>query len=223
MSLRPIPLPDGITSRHVDTAPYGLSFHILEAGHDTSHQRPLIILLHGFPELAYSWRKCMPLLAAKGFYVVAPDQRGYGRTERWDNSEYSSVDLKEFSITNLVRDVVCLVYKLGYTKVSCLVGHDFGAVSAASCALARPDLFERLVLMSHPFKGAPTLWPKPQVDMEAELARLGRKHYRWYYATEAANSDMLNPVNELPTFLRGYFHLKSADWEGNQPQPLKEW
>lgn len=223
MSVYPIPLPDGVTSRQVDTAPYSLSFHILEAGKSPSCQRPLIILLHGFPELAYSWRKCMPLLAAKGYYVVAPDQRGYGRTKGWDNSEYSKTDLKDFSVTNLIKDVVCLVYALNYTKVSCLVGHDFGAVSAACCALARPDLFERLVLMSHPFKGAPQLWPKPQVNMEAELAQLGRKHYKWYYSTAAANGDMLNPVDELPQFLRGYFHLKSADWEGNHPEPLKAW
>lgn len=216
-TMNPIPLPVGITSRQIDIV--SLSFHILEAG---DREKPLIILLHGFPELAYSWRKCMPLLAAKGFYVVAPDQRGYGRTKGWDNSEYAQVDLTDFSITNLVRDIVCLIHTLGHTRVKCLVGHDFGAVSAAYCALARPDLFDQLVLMAHPYKGAPTLNSKPH-DIETELTQLGRKHYKWYYSTQSANHDMLYPLDGLAKFLRGYFHLKSADWEGNNPEPLKEW
>ena len=65
-------LPVGIRSRHVQIAT-GLNMHILEAGEPDG--RPLILLLHGFPELAYSWRKAMPPLADAGYYVVAPDQR----------------------------------------------------------------------------------------------------------------------------------------------------
>ena len=65
-------LPDGVTSHRVDTS-QGLSMHYLAAG-DTG--RPVLLLLHGFPELAYSWRKVMPALAEQGFYVLAPDQRG---------------------------------------------------------------------------------------------------------------------------------------------------
>ncbi len=63
------------------------------------------------------------------------------------------------------------------------------------------------------------------VDMEAELARLERprKHYKWYYCTPAANHEMLEPKDELKEFLRGYFHLKSADWHGNNPRPLTAW
>jgi dipeptidyl aminopeptidase/acylaminoacyl peptidase len=76
-SLPPISLPSGITSRFVDTSPHSLNFHILEAGHSPDQSRPLILLVHGFPELAYSWRHTMPLLASAGYYVVAFDQRGY--------------------------------------------------------------------------------------------------------------------------------------------------
>ena len=57
----------------------GMTAHILEAGYETPG-RPAVLLLHGFPELAYSWRKVMPALAAAGYHVIAPDQRGYGRT-----------------------------------------------------------------------------------------------------------------------------------------------
>jgi pimeloyl-ACP methyl ester carboxylesterase len=87
-------LPVGIRSRHVQIAT-GLNVHILEAGEPEG--RPLILLLHGFPELAYSWRKVMTPLAGAGYYVVAPDQRGYGRTTGWDDR--FNGDLQSF--TNL--------------------------------------------------------------------------------------------------------------------------
>src|SRR5918911_1048114 len=80
-SLPEIPLPATIRSRYVDGI-NGLRMHVLEAGFET-RGRPCLLLLHGFPELAYSWRKVMPPLAAAGFRVVAPDQRGYGRTTGW--------------------------------------------------------------------------------------------------------------------------------------------
>ena len=75
-------LPPGLRARFVPDI-NGLRIHMLEAGYDTP-DRPCILLLHGFPELAYSWRKLMPLLADAGFHVVAPDLRGYGRTTGWD-------------------------------------------------------------------------------------------------------------------------------------------
>jgi hypothetical protein len=74
-------LPSGIRSRHIPNV-NGMTVHILEAGYETPG-RPAVLLLHGFPELAYSWRKVMPSLAAAGYHVIAPDQRGYGRTLGW--------------------------------------------------------------------------------------------------------------------------------------------
>jgi len=74
-------LPSGIRSRFVDEI-NGLKVHILEAGFDAPG-RQLVLMLHGFPEIAYSWRKVMPALAAAGYHVVAPDLRGYGRTTGW--------------------------------------------------------------------------------------------------------------------------------------------
>src|SRR3954471_23315023 len=76
-----IPLPSTIRSRTIDNI-NGLRMHVLEAGFETSG-RPCVLLLHGFPELAFSWRKVMPTLAAAGYHVIAPDQRGYGRTTGW--------------------------------------------------------------------------------------------------------------------------------------------
>ena len=76
----------------------------------------MVLLLHGFPELAYSWRKVMLPLAAAGFRVVAPDQRGYGRTTGWD-AAYDG-DLGSFRILNAVRDALGLVSALGHREVA---------------------------------------------------------------------------------------------------------
>src|ERR1044071_3801893 len=90
-------LPAEIRSRVVDNV-NGLSMHVLEAGEAS---RSCILLLHGFPELAYSWRKIMLPLADAGFHVVAPDQRGYGRTTGWD-ADYDG-DLDSFRILKIGR------------------------------------------------------------------------------------------------------------------------
>src|SRR5215471_2078865 len=77
-------IPAGIRSRKVNNG-NGLSVHFLEAGFETPG-RPLVYLMHGFPELAYSYRKVMLPIAAAGYHVIATDQRGYGRTTGWDDS-----------------------------------------------------------------------------------------------------------------------------------------
>src|SRR5919205_1815856 len=113
-------LPSGVRSRFLDGI-NGLRVHVLEAGFESAG-RPCVLLLHGFPELAYSWRKVMPALAAAGFHVVAPDQRGYGRTTGWDG-DYDG-DLGSFRLLNLVRDTLGLVAALGRRSVEAVVGHD---------------------------------------------------------------------------------------------------
>src|SRR5258708_31279173 len=95
----------GIRARTVSNV-NGLSVHVLEAGFETQG-RPAVLLLHGFPELAYSWRKVMLPLAAAGYHVIAPDQRGYGRTTGWDDSYDADPD--PFRILNMVRDAGALV------------------------------------------------------------------------------------------------------------------
>ena len=224
----PAALPPGIRSRFVHGV-NGLSMHLLEAGFETPG-RPCVLLLHGFPELAYSWRKVMPALAAAGLHVVAPDQRGYGRSTGWDGD--FDGDVGSFRMLNLVRDALGLVAALGLRSVAAVVGHDFGAPVAAWCALVRPDVFRAAVLMSAPFGGAPA-WPSAAGTASAEprgraleaLAALQRprKHYQGYYSTRQANADMWRCAQGVHDFLRAYYHVKSADWPGNRPAPLQAW
>jgi pimeloyl-ACP methyl ester carboxylesterase len=223
-------LPAGIRSRFVENI-NGLRMHVLEAGFE-SKDRPCVLLLHGFPELAYSWRKVMPQLAAAGYHVIAPDQRGYGRTTGWD-SDYDG-DLGSFRLLNLVRDALGLLSAFGYRSADAVVGHDFGSSVAAWCALVRPDVFRSVALMSAPFSGppplpfntadAPTL-PKPEDPIHRELAALSRprEHYQWYYSKREANADMQHAPQGVHDFLRAYYHHKSADWPGNKPYPLQGW
>ena len=229
-ALPDIPLPASIRSRYVENI-NGLRMHVLEAGFETKG-RPRLLLLHGFPELAFSWRKVMPQLAEAGYHVIAPDQRGYGRTTGWDDN-YDG-DLHSFRLLNLVRDALGLVSAFGYRSVDAVVGHDFGSAVAAWCALVRPDVFRSVALMSAPFAGPPPLPfntanapPRPKLDdpVHRELAALPRprKHYQWYYSTREANADMHRAPQGVHDFLRAYYHHKSADWKDNAPYPLKSW
>jgi pimeloyl-ACP methyl ester carboxylesterase len=146
-------LPAGIRSRSIADV-NGLTVHILEAGYETPG-RPAVLLLHGFPELAYSWRKVMLPLAAAGYHVIAPDQRGYGRTTGWDGAYDADPD--PFRMLNMVRDALGLVLALGYRQVAAVAGHDAGSPVAAWSALVRPDVFRSVVMMSSPFPGPPSL------------------------------------------------------------------
>jgi pimeloyl-ACP methyl ester carboxylesterase len=221
-------LPAGIRSRYVDDN-NGLRMHLLEAGFETPARRCLL-LLHGFPELAYTWRHQLLPLAAMGFHVVAPDLRGYGRTATVPVS--FDDDLLPYSMLNRVSDVLGLARALGHDKVASVIGHDFGGPTAAWCALVRPDVFQSVVLMSTPFSGPPSLplnsvnGAKTRVgafDIEKELAALPRprKHYWWYYSTREANGDLWHAPQGIHDLLRAYFYYKSADWKGNQPFALK--
>ena len=209
----------------------GLDIHYLEAGFEGKN-KPLIILLHGFPELSYSWRKIILPLSESGYHVVAPDQRGFGATTGWDNSYVS--DLSSYYQVNLVRDILGFVSALGYAKVASIIGHDSGAAVAGWSALIRPDIYNSVVLMT-PFAGASTLpidtskklsiYKDPVDTISEDLAALPRprKHYQHYYRTRMANSDITNSEDGLASFIRAYYHHKSADWENNDPFPLASW
>ena len=229
-TLPDIPLPASIRSRYVEGI-NGLRMHVLEAGFEAKG-RPCVLLLHGFPELAFSWRKVMPALAEAGYHVIAPDQRGYGRTAGWD-AHYDG-DLNAFRLLNLVRDALGLVSAFGHRHVDAVIGHDFGSPVAAWCALVRPDVFRAVAMMSAPFGGPPSLpfdtaespaRPAPGDPVHRELAALPRprKHYQWYYSTREADADMHHPPQGLHDFLRAYYHHKSADWKDNKPYPLAAW
>lgn len=219
-------LPSGVRSSFAEGV-NGLRIHYLDAGFEKPG-RPCVLLLHGFPDLACSWRKVMPAIAAAGYHVVAPDMRGYGRTTGW--AQGYDIDLREFSILNIVSDVVGLLSALGYTSAAAVVGHDYGSSAAGWCALVRPDLFRKVVMMSAPFEGAPVARADSVEDISlSEINRqLGkllppRKHYQCYYATRAANQNMIGRPEGLHNFFRAYYHVKSADEITNQPYRLASW
>ena len=129
------------TNRFVETN--GIKLNILEAG-----EGPLVLLCHGFPELAYSWRHQISALADAGYHAVAPDQRGYGKSDCPEG-------IAAYQMFQLVGDIVGLIEALGEKK-AVIVGHDFGAKVATYCALLRPDLFQAIALLSVPY--SPRHW-----------------------------------------------------------------
>ena len=138
----------------------GLTQSVLEAG-----EGPLVLLLHGFPELAISWTAQIDALAAAGYRVVAPDMRGYGGAERPNGPE-------RHTILDLVGDAVDLVRALGETQ-AVIVGHDWGAAVAWHCALMRPDMFRAVAGLSVPFQPRRAGGP-PLAAMAAISRRLGQ-------------------------------------------------
>ncbi|KAJ4387318.1 hypothetical protein N0V93_007907 [Gnomoniopsis smithogilvyi] len=236
-SLPPLPLSPGIRQRHIDLTAEpscGLNIFVLEAGDST---KPLMFLFHGYPELAYTWRKVLLPLASHGYHVVAPDSRGYGRTSGWDTSSYTQTNLSQFTQMQLVLDNIALMRALGHESAALVVGHDFGATAASGCALARPDLFRAAVFISHVPTGSLNLpelsgnvtearpisetqqKPKPakDPDIHTSLARREKplKHYQWYNSTPKAAKDWQEPPQGLRALLRGYVHLKSHVWKTN--------
>ena len=127
----------GITHRDIDAR--GLRMHIAEAG-----AGPLVLLLHGFPESWYSWRHQLPALAAAGFHAVAPDQRGYCRTEAPERTD-------QYTILHLTGDVIALMDALGAPS-AVVAGHDWGAPVAWHTALLRPDRVRGVIGLSVPYR-----------------------------------------------------------------------
>ena len=207
----------------------GLNIHFLEAGFEDPNN-PLVVLLHGFPELAFSWRYIIPSLAKQGFHVIAPDQRGFGKTTGWDNS-YTN-DLSSYHHTNLTKDIFDLVTALGYKNVECIIGHDAGAAVAAWSSLIYPNMYKSVIMMSAPFTGSLKIpiisnmsSEKNSSAIAKDLANLNRprKHYQDYYRTIEANDDLMKSDMGLRSFIRTYYYYKSADWAQNNPFKLESW
>lgn len=125
-------------STAIDVRANGIRFHVLEEGEGEK----LALCLHGFPELGYSWRHQLPLLARLGYRAWAPDLRGYGRTER-------PARTRDYAIETLIDDVVGLIEAAGGEPAT-LIAHDWGAVIAWYVAMRRPEVLERLVIMNVP-------------------------------------------------------------------------
>lgn len=175
-----------IKHRHVDVN--GIRMHILEAG-----AGPLVLLLHGFPETSHSWRHQLTALAEAGYHAVAPDQRGYPRTD-----QPPSVD--DYTIHHIVGDAVALIGALGAADAM-VVGHDWGSPVAWGLAQCRPDLVRGVASLSVPFQPRSPVEPlggvravygdnfyqiyfqEPGVaerELEGETATMFRKMFYWY-------------------------------------------
>ena len=129
---------DQPTMRFVQTN--GIKMRIAEMG-----SGPLVVLLHGWPESWYSWRHQLPALAKAGFRVVAPDMRGYGKTD-------APSAVEDYDIQKLTADVTGLLDALG-ERNAVIVGHDWGSFVAWYCLIFYPERFRGLVAMSVPYRG----------------------------------------------------------------------
>src|SRR5581483_9264363 len=129
-------MPD-VKHRMIETN--GIRLHAAEQG-----EGPLVILCHGFPECWYSWRHQLPALAKAGFRAVAPDLRGYGRSDR-------PPEVEKYTVLHNIGDIVGIADALGGGP-AVIVGHDIGATIAWQAALMRPDRFRAVIALSPPFR-----------------------------------------------------------------------
>ncbi len=177
------------TNRIVKTN--GINLNILEQG-----EGPLVIMCHGFPELAYSWRHQLEALAETGYHAVAPDQRGYGKSDCPDGIE-------AYHILNLVGDMVGLVNALGEKK-AVIVGHDFGAMVAIHCALLRPDMFHAVALMSVPY--TPRHWGSTS-PVESMRNMAGENEFYITYFQEPGRVEKELEANVRESVLKTFYSL----------------
>ena len=167
---------------------------------------PLVILCHGFPELWYSWRHQLKALTEAGYHVVAPDQRGYGQTDRPEAFE-------DYNILQLSADIIGLIDALGETG-AVIVGHDWGATVTWHCALLRPDIFRAVVLMSVPYRRR---WSADIRPTEAMKQMAGEKQFYQLYFQEPGKAE-----HELEADVRKTMLMSLYSGSGDAP-PNKRW
>jgi pimeloyl-ACP methyl ester carboxylesterase len=164
MANAPTAVADGlqsVTHRRIQTN--GIGMHVAEAG-----TGPLVVLVHGFPELWYSWRHQLPVLAEAGYHAVAPDLRGYGETDA------PPVD-ESYTVSNLTADLIGLLDALE-AEQAVLVGHDWGATISWACAELYPRHVRAVVALSVPYKPRPAV-PPSDVLRQFAPATSNRSHY----------------------------------------------
>lgn len=167
----------------------GVELEVFEAGRE-NRGRP-IVLCHGWPELAYSWRHQMPALAAAGYHVIAPNQRGYGNSSR-------PAELTEYDIEHLAGDLVALLDHYGYEDAT-FVGHDWGAMVVWGLTLLHPDRVQRVINLSLPYQErGETPW------IELLEAMLGPDYYFVHFNRQPGVADAVLEEN-TSRFLRNLF------------------
>ncbi len=157
-----------------------------------------VVLLHGFPELAYSWRHQIPALVDAGYRAIAFDQRGYGASSKPDS-------VTDYSLSHLVGDVVGLLDRLGI-ETATLVGHDWGSIVAWTTSLVHPDRVSRVVSLNVPYRGACIGFPTTDVIREKLADRFG---YVLMFQDEEVVEAMFNA--DPQAWLKGIYPVIAAD------------
>ena len=124
-----------------------------------------VVMIHGFPELAFSWRHQISALAGAGFRAIAYDQRGYGESSKPE-------DVEAYALMNLAADAIGLLDALGLERAT-LVGHDWGSIVAWTAGLMYPDRVERVVSLNVPYRGRCAGFPATDVIREKLADRFG--------------------------------------------------
>jgi pimeloyl-ACP methyl ester carboxylesterase len=167
----------------------GITLEVFEAG---SHNRGNpIVLCHGWPELAYSWRAQIPALVAAGYHVLAPNQRGFGASSR-------PADVTDYDITRLTGDLAALLEHFGY-EAATFVGHDWGANVVWSMALLHPERVVRLINLALPYQ---TRTPTPWIEFIEAL--FGADHFFVHFNRQFGVADAILDQN-ADQFLRNLF------------------
>ena len=189
-----------ITHRFIETN--SIRMHVAEAG-----QGPLVLLLHGFPESWYSWRHQLAALAQAGYHAVAPDQRGYGQTDR-------PAEIDKYTQLHLVGDIIGLVDAL-QEEQAVVVGHDWGGPVAWNAALMRPDRIRGVVGLSVPYM------PRGPVSLlTAMRSILGEGFYMVYFQQPGRAEAELE--RDVRTTIRMLLYSASGDAPADRvaPQPV---
>ncbi|CAL9328151.1 alpha/beta fold hydrolase [Streptomyces sp. enrichment culture] len=173
-------------------APAG-RLHLVEQG-----TGPLVLLVHGFPETWYSWRRQLPALAAAGYRAVAIDVRGYGRSCRPEATD-------AYRMLELVEDNVAVVRALG-EESAVVVGHDWGSGIATSSALLHPAVFRAVGLLSVPY--APPGGPRPS-DIFGRIGGPEQEFYVSYFQEPGRAEAEIEP--DVRGWLAGFYAALSAD------------
>jgi len=164
-----------------------------------------VIFVHGFPELAFSWRFQLPAIAAAGFRAIAPDQRGYGKTD-------APPDVEDYRIQELIGDLCGLLDALELERAT-FVGHDWGALVLWHMALLQPERIERMAVLNIPF------WPRTPADpIELARQRLGDDFYivNFQDSDEADKAFATNPGHFFDMLMRKN-QTSRADFEKLPP------
>ena len=189
-----------ITHRTIQTN--GINMHIAESG-----SGPLVVLCHGWPESWYSWRHQLAALAEAGYHAVAPDQRGYGQTDK-------PHEIDQYTQLHMVGDIVGLLDALG-EKTATIVGHDWGAPVAWNSALMRPDRFPAVVGMSVPYG------PRGDFQPTAGLkAAFGENFFYILYFQEPGKAEAEFEA-DVDRTMRTLMRAASADVEAPAAMPVK--